>query len=409
MSKALEGVRILDLGHVQAAPTATQLLAWMGAEVIKVELPGRGDITRGQLRDVKGADSLYFTMLNSNKRSITINLKTPGGKQVMEELVRRCDIVVENFGPGVLDRQGFTWARFQELNPRVIYASIKGFGPGRYADFKAYENVAQCMGGAVSTTGWEDGPPTVTGAQIGDSGTGVHLVAGILAALYQRERSGKGQRVEVAMVDSVLNLRRVKMRDQQRLAHGPLLEYPTKEFGDTVPRAGNASGGGQPGAALRCAPGGPNDYVYVIIQPPCWAPLMRIVGREELIEDLDFATPEARLPRIPECFSIIEKWTITKSKFEVMDALNEFDIPCGPILSMKDIYEDKELFERGMLVEIDHPERGRYVQVGMPIKLSDSPAEVKRSPLLGEHTDEVLGWLGYDSAGVKALHDEGAV
>jgi formyl-CoA transferase len=409
MSKALEGVRILDLGHVQAAPTATQLLAWMGAEVIKVEMPGRGDITRGQLRDVKGADSLYFTMLNSNKRSITINLKSPGGKKVMEELVRRCDIVVENFGPGVLDRQGFTWGRFQELNPRVIYASIKGFGPGRYADFKAYENVAQCMGGSASTTGWEDGPPTVTGAQIGDSGTGIHLVAGILAALYQRERTGKGQRVEVAMVDSVLNLCRVKMRDQQRLAHGPLLAYPTKEFGDTVPRAGNASGGGQPGAALRCAPGGPNDYVYVIIQPPSWAPLMRIIGREELIEDLDYATPEARLPRIPECFSIIEKWTITKSKFEVMDALNEFDIPCGPILSMKDIYEDKELFERGMLVEVDHPTRGRYVQVGMPIKLSDSPAEVQRSPLLGEHTDEVLGWLGYDAAGVKTLHDDGAV
>jgi len=409
MSKALEGVRILDLGHVQAAPTATQLLAWMGAEVIKVELPGRGDITRGQLRDVKGADSLYFTMLNSNKRSITINLKTAGGKKVLEELVRRCDVVVENFGPGVLDRQGFTWARFQELNPRITYASIKGFGPGRYADFKAYENVAQCMGGAASTTGWEDGPPTVTGAQIGDSGTGVHLVAGILAALYQREKTGKGQRVQVAMVDSVLNLCRVKMRDQQRLTHGPLLEYPTKEFGDTVPRAGNASGGGQPGAALRCAPGGPNDYVYVIIQPPSWEPLMKIIGRPELVSDPDFATPEARLPRIPECFSIIEHWTLTKTKFDVMAALNEADIPCGPILSMKDIYEDKELYERGMLVEIDHPERGRYVQVGMPIQLSDSPPDVQRSPLLGEHTDEVLGWLGYDAAGIKTLHDDGAV
>src|SRR6266550_229098 len=237
MSKALDGVRILDLGHVQAAPTATQLLAWMGAEVIKVEMPGSGDI------------------------------------------------VVENFGPGVLDRQGFTWARFQELNPRIIYASIKGFGPGRYADFKAYENVAQCMGGASSTTGWEEGPPTVTGAQIGDSGTGVHLVSGILAALFQRERSGKGQRVEVAVTDAVLNLCRVKMRDQQRLQHGPLLEYPTKEFGNTVPRAGNASGGGQPGAALRCAPGGPNDYVYVIIQPPSWEPLIKLCGREELITD----------------------------------------------------------------------------------------------------------------------------
>src|SRR5438094_7599622 len=394
MSKALEGVRILDLGHVQAAPTATQLLAWMGAEVIKVEMPGRGDITRGQLRDVKGADSLYFTMRNSNKRSITINLKTAGGKKVLEELVRRCDVVVENFGPGVLDRQGFTWARFQELNPRITYASIKGFGPGRYADFKAYENVAQCMGGAASTTGWEDGPPTVTGAQLGDSGTRVHLVAGILAALFQREKTGRGQRVQVAMTDAVLNLCRVKMRDQQRLAHGPLLEYPSKEFGDIVPRAGNASGGGQPGSALRCAPGGPNDYVYVIIQPPSWEPLMKIIGRPELITDPDFATPEARLPRIPECFSITEHSPMTKTKFEVMAALNEADIPCGPILSMKDIYEDKELFERGMLVEVDHPTRGRYVQVGMPIQLSDPPTEGKRWPVLGERTGEVLGWLG---------------
>jgi formyl-CoA transferase len=265
------------------------------------------------------------------------------------------------------------------------------------------------MGGASSTTGWEDGPPTVTGAQIGDSGTGVHLVAGILAALFQREKTGKGQRVQVAMTDAVLNLCRVKMRDQQRLAHGPLLEYPSKEFGDTVPRAGNASGGGQPGSALRCAPGGPNDYVYVIIQPPSWEPLMKIIGRPELITDPDFATPEARLPRIPECFSIIEHWTLTKTKFEVMAALNEADVPCGPILSMKDIYEDKELYERGMLVEVDHPTRGRYVQVGMPIQLSDSPPDVKRSPLLGEHTDEVLGWLGYDESGIKTLKEEGAV
>jgi formyl-CoA transferase len=409
MSKALEGVRILDMGHVQAAPTATQLLAWMGADVIKVEMPGRGDITRGQLRDVKGADSLYFTMLNSNKRSITINLKSPGGKKILEDMIRHCDVMVENFGPGVLDRQGFTWERIQEINPRIIYASIKGFGPGRYADFKAYENVAQCMGGAASTTGWDDGPPTVTGAQIGDSGTGVHLVAGILGALFQRERTGRGQRVQVAMADSVLNLCRVKMRDQQRIQRGPLPEYPNKEFGAEVPRAGNASGGGQPGSALRCSPGGPNDYVYVIIQPPSWAPLMRIVGREELIEDAHYATPEARLSHIPECFSIIEKWTMTRTKWEVMAALNEVDVPCGPILSMKDIYEDKDLYERGMLVEIDHPERGRYVQVGMPIQMSDSPAEVKRSPLLGEHTDEVLGWLGYGDDDIRKLHEDGAV
>lgn len=407
--KALEGVRILDFGHVQAAPTGTQLLAWMGADVIKVELPGRGDITRGQLQDVKGVDSLYFTMLNSNKRSITINMKQPKGKAVIEALVRRCDIIVENFGPGVLDRAGFTWARFQELNPRVIYASVKGFGPGPFVDCKAYENVAQCMGGAASTTGWEDGPPTVTGAQIGDSGTGVHMVTGILAALYQRERTGKGQRVEVAMTDAVLNLTRVKMRDQQRLKHGPLPEYPNKTFGDEVPRAGNASGGGQPGAALKTAPGGPNDYVYVIIQPPCWEPLMKLCGREELITDPEWATPAARLPKIPECFAIIEQWTMTKGKMEVMAALNEVDVPCGPILSMKDIYEDQSLYAREMLVKLDHPTRGEYVQVGMPINLSDSPVEHRRAPLLGEHTDEVLKWLGHSDAEIAAMKQEGAV
>jgi formyl-CoA transferase len=409
MTQALEGVRILDFGHVQAGPTATQLLAWMGADVIKIEMPGRGDITRGQLQDVKGADSLYFTMLNSNKRSITVNLKSPKGKKVIEDLVRQCDVILENFGPGVLDRQGFTWERFQELNPRVIYASIKGFGPGPYADCKAYENVAQCMGGAASTTGFEDGPPVVTGAQIGDSGTGVHTVAGILAALFQRERTGRGQRVEVAMTDAVLNLCRVKMRDQQRLQRGPLPEYPNKEFGEAVPRAGNASGGGQPGAALRCAPGGPNDYVYVIIQPPSWEPLMKLVGREELIAHPDYATPQARLPHILECFSVIEKWTMGRDKFAVMQALNDVDVPCGPILSMQDIYQDKSLYERGYLVEIDHPTRGRYVQVGSPINLSDSPVAVKRSPLLGEHTDEVLAWLGYGPNDIAELHKDGAV
>ena len=246
------------------------------------------------------------------------------------------------------------------------------------------------MGGAASTTGWEDGPPTVTGAQIGDSGTGVHMVAGILAALFQRERTGKGQRVEVAMTDAVLNLCRVKMRDQQRVMKGPMPEYPNKEFGDSVPRAGNASGGGQPGAALRCAPGGPNDYVYVIIQPPCWEPLMKLCGREELITDPGWATPAARLPKIPECFSIIEKWTMTKTKMEVMAALNEVDVPCGPILSMKDIYEDKSLYEREMLVGSTTRPAAATSRSARRSTSRDSPVEHKRSPLLGEHTDEVL-------------------
>ncbi len=409
-TKALDGVRILDMTHVQMGPSATQILAWFGADVIKVELPGRGDITRGQLRDLPDVDSLYFTMLNCNKRSITLNTKTEKGKQIFEALIQQCDVLVENFGPGAMDRQGFTWERIRELNPRIIYASGKGFGPGPYEDCKAYETVAQAMGGSMSTTGWLDGPPTSTGAQIGDSGTGIHLVAGILAALYQRDRSGRGQRVEVAMQDAVLNLCRVKLRDQQRLVHGPLPEYPNKEFGTAVPRSGNASGGGQPGSALRCFPGGPNDYIYVIIQPPGWKPLMKLVGREELIDHPDFATPEVRIDRLNECFAIIESWTSQHNKFDVMDTLNELDVPCGPILDMSELLVDESLARRGMVVEVDHPVRGAFKTVGCPINLSDSQVEVTASPLLGEHTEEILRTIvGYDDALIEEARASGAI
>jgi formyl-CoA transferase len=413
MTQALDGIRILDMTHVQSGPTCTQILAWFGADVIKVELPGRGDITRGQLRDLPDVDSLYFTMLNCNKRSVTVNTKSETGKEIFRKLIRECDVMVENFAPGALDRQGFTWNVIHELNPRMIYASVKGFGPGPYVDCKVYENVAQCMGGSASTTGFDDGPPLVTGAQIGDSGTGIHLVAGILAALLQRERTGRGQRVECAMQDAVLNLCRVKLRDQQRLAHGPLKEYPqypNGTFGEAAPRAGNASGGGQPGWAVKTKGGGPNDYIYVIIQPPGWAPLMRLIGREELIEDPDWATPEVRLPKLDRCFAMIEEWTLTKDKFEVMEILNEFNVPCGPILDMKELAEDQSLRERGVVVEVDHPTRGKFLTVGNPIKLSDSPSDVKRSPLLGEHTEEILrDVVGMDDQEIADAKAEGAV
>ncbi len=413
MGKALDGIRILDMTHVQSGPTCTQLLAWFGADVIKVELPGRGDITRGQLRDKPNVDSLYFTMLNCNKRSITLNTKTKKGKEIFRELVRRCDVLVENFAPGALDRQGFTWEAIQGLNPRIIYASVKGFGPGPFEDCKVYENVAQCTGGAASTTGFDDGAPLVTGAQIGDSGTGVHLVAGILAALFQREKTGRGQRVTCAMQDAVLNLCRVKLRDQQRLAAGPLTEYPQYPngvFGDAVPRAGNASGGGQPGSAVRTKGGGPNDYIYVIIQPVGWEPLMKLCGRPELITDPEWATPEARLPKLDKCFELIEKWTMTLDKFEIMRRLNEHDVPCGPILDMREIAQEQSLRATGTVVEVDHPKRGKFLTVGNPIKLSDSPTEVKRSPLLGEHTGEILeSVLGLDDDEIEEAQNEGAI
>ncbi|HXV22672.1 MAG TPA: formyl-CoA transferase [Alphaproteobacteria bacterium] len=409
MGKALEGVRILDMTHVQSGPSATQILAWFGADVIKVELPGRGDITRTQLRDVPDTDSLYFTMLNCNKRSITINIKAPKGQEIFLRLLKECDVLVENFAPGVLDRQGFSWGRIQEVNPRLVYASIKGFGPGPYVDCKAYETVAQAMGGSMSTTGWWDGPPTATGAQIGDSGTGIHCVAGILAALLQRSRTGRGQRVEVAMQDAVLNLCRVKMRDQQRLAHGPLREYPNMEFGDEVPRSGNASGGGQPGQAVRTKGGGANDYIYVIIQPQVWAPLMKLVGRPELIEHPQYATPEARISHLDDCFGIVEQWTMRHDKVEAMRLLNDADVPCGPILSMKDLYNDRSLRESGTLVDVELPGRGTFVTVANPIRLSDNQVRVTRSPLLGEHTDQVLEWLGYSAKEIAALRSEGTV
>jgi formyl-CoA transferase len=414
--KALEGVRILDFTHVQSGPTCTQLLAWFGADVIKVERPGVGDITRGQLRDVPNADSLYFTMLNHNKRSITIDSKHPEGKRVLNELIKKCDVLVENFAPGALDRMGLTWEHIHKLNPRMIVASIKGFGPGPYEDCKVYENVAQCTGGSASTTGFRDGLPLVTGAQIGDSGTGLHLALGIVTALYQRNRTGRGQRVTAAMQDGVLNLCRVKLRDQQRLKHGPLTEYSQYgegiPFGDATPRAGNDSGGGQPGRILKCKgwENDPNAYIYFITQAPVWEAICDVIGEPTWKTDPEYASPKARLPKLNQIFERIEQWTMTKTKFEAMEELNQHDIPCGPILSMKEIAEDQSLRKTGTVVEVDHPTRGKYLSVGNPIKLSDSISEVKRSPLLGEHTDEILkDVIGFSADEIAKVKESGAL
>src|SRR5947207_12213181 len=311
---------------------------------------------------------------------------------------------------------GLTWERIQALNPRMIYASVKGFGPGPYEDCKVYENVAQCTGGSASTTGFRDGPPLVTGAQIGDSGTGLYLGLGIVTALYHRTKSGRGQRVTVAMQDGVLNLTRVKMRDQQRLKHGPLTEYSQHgegiPFGEAVPRAGNDSGGGQPGRILKCKgwEEDPDAYIYFITQAPVWEAICDVIGEPGWKTHPDYAKPPARLPRLNEIFSRIEQWTMTKTKFEAMEFLNKDDIPCGPILSMKELIEDPSLRATGTVVEVDHPERGKYLSVGNPIKLSDSPTEVTRSPLLGEHTDEILRQvLGFSDSQVAEIHASGAL
>ncbi len=414
MGKALDGIKVLDFTHVQSGPTCTQLLGWFGADVIKVERPGEGDATRKQLVDVPGADSLYFTMLNHNKRSITIDTKHKRGKEILERLIKACDILVENFAPGALDRMGFSWERVQQINPRMIMASVKGFGPGKYEDCKVYENVAQCAGGSASTTGFRDGPPLVTGAQIGDSGTGLHLALGIMTALFQREKTGRGQRVLAPMQDGVLNLCRVKLRDQQRLASGPLREYSQfgegVPFGEATPRAGNDSGGGQPGRILKCKgwESDPNAYTYFITQAAAWEKVCDVIGEPEWKTKPGFAKPADRLDKLNLIFDRIEQWTMTKTKYEVMDICNPLDIPVGPILSMKELAEDEGLRKTGTIVEIDHPTRGKYLSVGCPIKMSDSPVEVTRSPLLGEHTDEILkDVLGYSADEVAQFKTEG--
>ena len=416
MTKPLDGIRIIDFTHVQAGPACTQLLGFYGADVIKVERPGAGDVTRSQLRDIPGADALYFTMLNGNKRSLTLDTKTPEGKEVLEKMIKVSDVMVENFGPGALDRMGFSWKRIQELNPKMILASVKGFSDGHsYEDLKVYENVAQCAGGAASTTGFWDGPPTVSAAALGDSNTGMHLAIGILTALMQRQKTGKGQKVSCSMQDAVLNLCRVKLRDQQRLDKVGYLEeypqYPHGSFSDVVPRGGNAGGGGQPGWVLKCKgwETDPNAYIYFTIQGHAWEPITKALGKPEWATDPAYMTAEARQDKIFDIFATIEDWLKDKTKYEAVDILRKFDIPCAPVLSMKELAASPDLRKSGSIVEVDHKVRGKYLTIGSPIKFSDLEIEVKPSPVLGEHTDEVLADLGYNAEDIAKLHAAKAV
>jgi formyl-CoA transferase len=416
MTMPLEGVRIIDFTHVQAGPACTQLLGFYGADVIKVERPGSGDVTRSQLRDVPGADALYFTMLNGNKRSLTLDTKTKEGKEVLEAMIKTSDVLVENFGPGALDRMGFSWERIQELNPKMIMASVKGFSEGHsYEDLKVYENVAQCAGGAASTTGFWDGPPTVSAAALGDSNTGMHLAIGILTALMQRGKTGKGQKVSCSMQDAVLNLCRVKLRDQQRLDKVGYLEeypqYPHGTFSDVVPRGGNAGGGGQPGWVLKCKgwETDPNAYIYFTIQGHAWEPITKAIGKPEWANDPGYMTAQARQDKIFDIFKTIEEWLKDKTKYEAVDILREFDIPCAPVFSMKELAESPDLRKSGSIVEVDHKVRGKYLTIGSPIKFSDMEINVTPSPVLGEHTDEVLRDLGYGKEDIARLHAAKAV
>lgn len=394
-SKALSGVRILDMTHVQAGPTSSQLLAWMGADVIKFENP-TGDITRKQLRHDPEKDSLYFTMLNSNKRSIIANMKSKAGCEVFEALLKKCDVIMENFGPGVLERFGYSWEKIHEINPSIIYATIKGFGSsGPYSDYKAYEPIAQAMGGSMSTTGFPENAPTITGAQIGDTGTGLHLAIGICAALYHRTHNGgKGQQVEAAMQESVMNLCRVKFRDQGRLmgGKGALPEYSRPTLGLTaVPRAGNDSGGGQLGNCIPCKPFGANDYCYLVVQEANWPIVARAIGDESLVTDERFATLAERRKNQGELWKMIADVAKNYTKTEFTAFCNEKNIPCGPVLSTEELMHDPHVLHREMIVKVEGHPQGDYYTVGMPVKLSDGNVDkITPAPMLGEHTEEVL-------------------
>ena len=397
MSQALSGIRVIDMTHNQAGPACTQMLGFLGADVIKLEEPTGGDVARQNLRD-QDSDSLFFLVLNANKRSLTLNLKTDEGKALFKQVIANSDVLVENFGPGALDRLGLGYDVLAKINPRLIYATIKGFGTyGPYSDFKSFEPIAQAMGGAMSVTGFPENPPTYVFPAIGDSGTGMHMAIGILAALQQRHKTGKGQHVEVSMQDAVVNLIRVSLRDHQRT-------------GKPMPRTGNQLGRTVPGTTYPCAPGGPNDYVYIFAQPQMWPAVVRVLGQPELADDPRFKTPAARWDNRETLNAIVEAWTRQRGKHEVMTLMGDAGVPCGACLDTGEVLADPHLRARDMIVDIDYPPRGTYQTVGCPIKLSDSPAEITRPPQLGEHTDTLLSELcGTSADELQKLHKTGVL
>jgi formyl-CoA transferase len=398
MTKALAGIRVIDMTHNQAGPACAQIFGFLGADVIKLEEPKGGDVARTVHADKKDSDSLFFLLFNANKRSLALNLKTEDGKRLFRQVVAKSDVLLENFGPGALDRLGLGYEALREINPRLIYATIKGFGTyGPHAHFKSYEPVAQAMGGAMSVTGFPENPPTLVLPAIGDSGTGMHMAIGILAALQQRHATGKGQHVEVSMQDAVVNIIRVSLRDHQRV-------------GRPMPRSGNQLGHTVPGTTYACAPGGPNDYVIVLAQPQMWPALCQTIGRPELAEDPRFKSAEGRWEHRAELNAIVEAWTRQRSKHEVMRLLGDAGVPCGACQDTGEVLADPHLKAREMIVDIDYPTRGTYQTVGCPIKLSDSPAEITRPPMLGEHSDTVLAELcGVTTDELQRLRETGVV
>lgn len=405
MNAPLNGVRVIDLTQVQAGPSCTQLLAWLGADVIKIEEPGKGDRTRWEMADRPGIDSFYYLVFNANKRSITLNLKSDEGVNILKRLASESDVLVENYAPGRLASFGLAPEIIADQFPHLIIASIKGFGSyGPNADLKSYENIAQAAAGAMSTNGFSDKPPLFTSSGIGDSGSGLHCAIGILAALHQRVTTGKGSQVEISMQDAVLNLMRVRYVET----------LPNR---DPVIRSGNSVWGG-PDMVFPCAPGGPNDYVTMVIGGDAWESLLALAGRADLIGDERYLSSQAASgpfaradePYASEIAKIISDWTRTLTKDEVMDTLTEIGIPCSAVRDTAELLDDPHLIAREMMVEIKDPVRGDFTAIGCPIKVEGNAIELTAPPLLSEHTEEVLSEvLGMESSEIASLKDEGIV
>ena len=398
MAKALDGIVVLDLTQYEAGPSCAQMLGWLGANVIKIEPPG-GEPGRRALSESPDLDAWFFLMLNNNKKGVTLDLKTAEGRAILKRMVERADVLIENFGPGSFERLGFGYEDLRRMNPRIISASVKGFGStGPYANYKSFEMIAQAMGGAMSVTGTSDGPPTKVEAGLGDTGAGLHLAIGILAAIVQRQTTGVGQRIEVAQQDAVLNLVRIHFREH----------YST---GKPVPRRGNRSPGGAPSNMYRCRPFGPNDYVFIHCATlEMWKIFSKILGRPELGDDPSLADRMGRVARNDELDALVSGWTEKRTKHEVMETLGEAGIPCGAVLDSGEVFTDPSLLYRKMVVDLEHPNRGRYPMAGNPVRMSESPTEVTRAPMLGEHNAEVFGqWLGLSAEDLKALKDKRAI
>jgi formyl-CoA transferase len=398
MAKALDGIRVLDLTQYEAGPSCTETLAWLGAEVIKIE-PPTGEPARRGLSERPDMDSVFFCLLNANKQSVTLNLKSERGRQMFEAMVKKADVVVENLGPGSMERLGFGYDALARINPRIISASVKGFGSeGPYAGYNSFEMIAQAMGGVMSLTGTSDGPPVRIESGLGDTGSGLHAAIGILAALVQRQVTGVGQRIEVAQQDVVVNLTRIHFREHH-LGVRP------------IPRRGNRSPGAAPSNVYRCRPFGPNDYVFIHVanaeMGKAWT---RAIGQPERPDDPRFEDRTGRVSRVEELEALVEGWTQKRTKHEVMELLAGAGVPCGAVLDSEEVLSNEHLRGRGMVVDVEHPTRGRMAIPGSPIRLSASPTEVIRAPLLGEHNAEVYGrLLGLGETDLAALRRDGVL